>query len=335
MKKCGGSVATKWETLAARAVADANKSSDGHTRVHSGDVVWCSTCGAYADKKAHGMQSTCEGAPTRGIHYGGMWGQLRKLMRRVHPKTGEIMQEHTNADGSPWAPGLKMYANLRPLNQDEQPDKGFYVYTPEVRSAPIPTAEGVVQAATAARWKRILDKVVKSSVTDNPSGESVSQPALPGQGTAALSTAIGDIPTQNGDRVKRRIVGKSRPNGCDSIEQVNDNGRDKRRKATHGITDAVGVPPDQTDSVASKGASQEFIVLRTKTGLSLSCSDSAASSSSNSTPHEVHTNDGNGEESSQLAQDSRKKPRLMKGMSKGTRTTETSVGSSWPAAPQL
>ena len=112
-RKCNGSVAKKWETLAAVAAAKAEKDTDGHTRVHSGEVVWCSTCGAYADKKAHGMQAVCKGAPERGTQYGGMWGQLRKLMRRIHPKTGENMQEHCNHDGSPWGPGLKPYANLK------------------------------------------------------------------------------------------------------------------------------------------------------------------------------------------------------------------------------
>ena len=50
-KKCKGAVANKWEELAATAAAVAEKDTDGHTRVYSGEVVWCSTCGVYADKK--------------------------------------------------------------------------------------------------------------------------------------------------------------------------------------------------------------------------------------------------------------------------------------------
>ena len=64
-KKCNGSVAKKWEELAAIAAAKAINDTDGHTRVYSGEVVWCSTCGSYADKKAHGMQTVCKGAPVR------------------------------------------------------------------------------------------------------------------------------------------------------------------------------------------------------------------------------------------------------------------------------
>lgn len=72
VNKCNGSVAKKWETLAASAAAKADKGTDGHTRVHSGEAIWCSTCGAYADKNAHGMQMVCNGAPQRGAHDGGM-----------------------------------------------------------------------------------------------------------------------------------------------------------------------------------------------------------------------------------------------------------------------
>ena len=50
-KKRNGSVAKIWETLAASAAAKAEKGTDAYTRVHSGEVIWCSTCGAYADKK--------------------------------------------------------------------------------------------------------------------------------------------------------------------------------------------------------------------------------------------------------------------------------------------
>ena len=91
-QKVQGSCSQEWGALAASAAAVAEKGTDGHTCVHVGEVVWCSTRGAYADKKAHGMQTLCNGAPQRGTHYGGMWGQLRKLMRIVHPETGEHMQ---------------------------------------------------------------------------------------------------------------------------------------------------------------------------------------------------------------------------------------------------
>ena len=61
--------------------------------------------------KTHGVQAVCKAAPVRneaGGKYkcGGMWRQLRKLMRRIHPKTAEVMKEHRNQDGSLWGRGL-------------------------------------------------------------------------------------------------------------------------------------------------------------------------------------------------------------------------------------
>ena len=50
-KKFKGAVAKKWDHLAAAAAAAAKKDTDGHTRVYSGEVVWCSTCGADATEK--------------------------------------------------------------------------------------------------------------------------------------------------------------------------------------------------------------------------------------------------------------------------------------------
>ena len=76
--KCKGSVAKKWESLAAVAAAATKKDIVGHIRVYFWEVVWCSTCGAYADKKAHGAQAVCKGAPAKdevegNYKYGRMW----------------------------------------------------------------------------------------------------------------------------------------------------------------------------------------------------------------------------------------------------------------------
>ena len=79
-------------------------------------------------------------------------------MRRVHPKTGEIMEEHRNKDGSLWGPSLKLYSNLKPPTNLQPPPEGFYTYVPEPKPVMVPVAQGVVQAAVEARKKRILEK---------------------------------------------------------------------------------------------------------------------------------------------------------------------------------
>ena len=141
----------------------AETGTDAHTRVYSGDVIWCATCGPMPTKKVHGMQTMCKGAPQRGTHSGGMWGQLRKLMRRIHPETWDGMQEHFNPDGSLWGPRLNLYAKLRVPENPEPPQEGFDQYVPVARPPPIPTVEGVVHAAVEARRQRKLNNNNKGS----------------------------------------------------------------------------------------------------------------------------------------------------------------------------
>ena len=73
-QRCDGPAAKTWQALAAEAASRANREPDGHTRVYAGDVVWCPTCGSYADARSNGMSSLCQGPQQRGQHCGGMWG---------------------------------------------------------------------------------------------------------------------------------------------------------------------------------------------------------------------------------------------------------------------
>ena len=76
----------------------------------------------------------CNGIPQRDKGYGGMWGQRLKLLKRVHPKTGMLLPEHRNLDGSLWG-GLGSYqADMQGLHGPELEatrDDGFYRYVPE------------------------------------------------------------------------------------------------------------------------------------------------------------------------------------------------------------
>ena len=155
------------------------------------------------------MQAICKGAPVREevggkYKYGGVWGQLRKVMRRIHPKTGEVMQEHCNQDGSPWGPGLKLYANLKDPEKPEPRQGGFYKYVPEPKPVLAPVADGVVQAAVEARRQRFLDKVASRIVVANPSGLSPPTLALPLQeiGTYRKALAKGDEARQLRNRIR-------------------------------------------------------------------------------------------------------------------------------------
>ena len=58
----------------------------GHARMLSGDVIWCGTCGAYADLRVSGLTEACTGKHTGPWRGGGKRGQLSSLRKNRHPK---------------------------------------------------------------------------------------------------------------------------------------------------------------------------------------------------------------------------------------------------------
>ena len=46
------------------------------------------------------MLTPCKGAPSKEAHYGGAWGQLQKLRKGRHPKTGELLPDAVREDGT-------------------------------------------------------------------------------------------------------------------------------------------------------------------------------------------------------------------------------------------
>lgn len=108
---------SRWaDEASARAESDAAIGS-GHAVVLSGEVAWCTECGNYADAKAVGLSRPCRGPPDR-LKQGGMAGQLKKLLRGYHPRTGAQMPPAIDSSGHAWTPGpsknmqVGVYANL-------------------------------------------------------------------------------------------------------------------------------------------------------------------------------------------------------------------------------
>jgi hypothetical protein len=85
--RCEGSAAVRWAHKAQLLAEHGVAVGGGHSRLLSGDVMWCGTCGCYADGKAVGLAAPCAGPPAKNGH-GGMWGQLKKLRACKHPRTG-------------------------------------------------------------------------------------------------------------------------------------------------------------------------------------------------------------------------------------------------------
>ena len=83
-----------------------------HVTATSGRVIWCVNHGAHAESKAAKLKCRCEGKPKRGKGYGGAWGQHRKLLNGVHPRTGEALPPPMRLDGTASEPGVGKYLNL-------------------------------------------------------------------------------------------------------------------------------------------------------------------------------------------------------------------------------
>ncbi len=88
--KCRGSAAARWAQLEAEAMDVASgrgcRGGRAHTRWMTDDIMWCSTCGAYAEQRAVGLASACRGPPPASGS--GRTTSLARLRAGRHPKTG-------------------------------------------------------------------------------------------------------------------------------------------------------------------------------------------------------------------------------------------------------
>ncbi len=91
-KSCKGSVSRKWKGKAAASILEhvnepAIQASKVHRIWYSGDIIWCSVCGCYAEHKARGLTTFCEGKFEGIWKGGGRVAQLKSLKANLHPKT--------------------------------------------------------------------------------------------------------------------------------------------------------------------------------------------------------------------------------------------------------
>lgn len=94
-KGCPGSAISKWKRrevnaiLQSKAVEPGTEGSRVHRRMISGDLIWCSVCGSYAEHRARGLEDICEGKFQGTWKGGGREGQRRDLLAGKHPKSGK------------------------------------------------------------------------------------------------------------------------------------------------------------------------------------------------------------------------------------------------------
>ena len=86
--RCKGSAVEKWADKAIEAANREEVTGAGHHRMLSGEVIWCRTCGCYADARARGLTEVCKGKPSTA-EGGGLGGQLSYLRANRHPRTRE------------------------------------------------------------------------------------------------------------------------------------------------------------------------------------------------------------------------------------------------------
>ena len=146
--------------------------SQPHIPVWSGDLIFCTVCGAYAENKAVKLKGNCSGKPKFDGSYGGAWGQHRKLVvRGVHPRTKENLPSPVRLDGSLWRPGVGVYLNLKSTIPEDVDDK-FYRYTPAAPRVMVPQLrERSVQQLAADRLSMVRKRQNEGVGGDNEHAE--------------------------------------------------------------------------------------------------------------------------------------------------------------------
>ena len=81
-QRCAGPALARWAEKARALAGQHPADGGGHSRVLSGDVLWCTRCGSYANSVAKGLSKPCSGKGG-----GGKLGQLKVLQSGRHPKT--------------------------------------------------------------------------------------------------------------------------------------------------------------------------------------------------------------------------------------------------------
>ena len=88
--RCRGPPRERWKAEAVRRTPAAQRSScRAHNVATTGEVVWCTRCGAYAELRGRGLARACPGRPRN------KWAaeRLRDLRTGIHPVSGRKLVE--------------------------------------------------------------------------------------------------------------------------------------------------------------------------------------------------------------------------------------------------
>ena len=154
-KHCKGNTVKSWASGEGGGVGGARGGSEGrgHQLRKSGMILWCNTCGAFAESRADRLRTGCLGAPPRQHGSGGVRCQLNRLRAGRHPVTNQQLPAATHVDGT--AVVVSGYARL---TGRVVADDGFIPYAPEVRNRSTTTTGATAAEKIGLRRGRILLK---------------------------------------------------------------------------------------------------------------------------------------------------------------------------------
>jgi hypothetical protein len=131
-----------------------------HRLARSGTIVWCSTCGCFAETRANGLIGSCSGPPPRSQGSSGRRSQLNRLNANLHPVTCTGIPPAKRIDGT----GIMGDGTYRRRLGRRIPEvKDFTPYVPAIFQPAAPVMHGITAAEKRARLKdRILAKQLQS-----------------------------------------------------------------------------------------------------------------------------------------------------------------------------
>ena len=111
-RACDGPIKDRWKRKSAQSILEhssehADQHRFQHVRMVSGDVIWCTICGAYGQHQARGLAQFCQGKFDGKWKGGGRVAQLKALKSNRHPKTGEPLPPAIPE--SEWLKGKRTY----------------------------------------------------------------------------------------------------------------------------------------------------------------------------------------------------------------------------------
>ena len=127
---CQGGNGKKWAGLALHTAASVPGGGQGknHSLMRAGSILWCGTCGCFAETRASGLAGKCTGTPPAQLGSGGRKAQLTRLQSGLHPVTLSRLPAATWANGDPLR-GEGKYSRLK-AEVGHSEDPNFKPYLP-------------------------------------------------------------------------------------------------------------------------------------------------------------------------------------------------------------